>query len=92
MPRTKKGTCAHCTLENFIHARGLCGRCYEHLCSYDREMFDLYRPVQVRASDRSEDYAFLSKTEGLTVKQAAERMGIHEVTLRQALKRAGATP
>lgn len=69
---------------NGIRSRGLCANCYEWIRTRGR--LEDYPRVRGIAADRVEDWEFLKRYEGLTVKQAAERMGIHENTLRRSIK------
>lgn len=88
--RTKTGFCACCLEEKKIHGRGLCACCYVWAQNHGT-LID-YERVKMRKEDRIEDLRFLQKTEGLSVAQAAERMGISESHLYRTLQRAGEKP
>jgi predicted DNA-binding protein (UPF0251 family) len=55
------------------------------------ELLDHER-VKLRSEDRVEDFRFLQRTEGLSVEEAARRMGIWPATLYRALQKAGEKP
>lgn len=84
------GFCRCCLHRKIMHARGLCAACYVWATKNDT-LID-YERIRMRTEDRIDDLRFLQKTEGLSVAQAAERMGITTSSLYRTLQRAGEKP